>query len=187
MKRTLLFTSLALALTSVAAATLERPPVTSHTVISEAVDLEFAINGFDGKGLELELRKGPRGRLFLQFEMNARNGQATLTGAGSRGQVDEMQDLPNWPFLGRQDGAPILTHSFNNQLVELDDGENALRVRYTGADVPMLRSLQVQRNVTFPAFLGRALGHTGPIQLQRGTYPIEEDGGATVPVRLLGR
>ena len=97
-----------------------------------------------------------------------------------------MRELPDLPFFERG-GAPVLDHGFRNQLVELEDGTPALRVQYTTSDTSLLRAVRVARHTTFPAFLGEALGHEGPIQLRRGTYPIEEDGAATIEVRLLGK
>lgn len=175
------------ALLLLAATLLDRPPVPPHSPLGPDVDITLGISGYDGDGLELEMTQGPRGPLFLQFGVNMRQGQVVLNGAGARRQLEALQDLPNWSFLSSEEGEPVRTYPFSNQLVELAEGETAIRVRYTGRDVRLLRSLRVARNTTMPPFMGRALGHDGPIQWQRGTYPIDEDGGATVPVRLLGR
>lgn len=170
-----------------ASAASERPPVTPHTPLGDDVDITLSIQGYDGEGMELELKEGPRGGdLFLRFQIDPRQGHAVLRGAGPRKQVDEMRALPDLPFLSRG-GAPVLDHRFRNQLVETADGEVALRVQYTNSDTSLLRAVRVARNTTFPPFLSQALGHDGPIQLLRGTYPIEEDGAATIEVRLLGR
>lgn len=177
----------AAALALLASTAYDRPSVPPHVPLGDEVDLALGISGYDDGDLELELKEGPRGTLFLQFAIDARRGEAILNGAGGRRAVREMKELPNVPFLRSAEGDAVMTHPFSNQLVELEDGTTALRVRYTGRDVRLLRSLRVARTTTFPPFLGRALGHDGPIRLQRGTYPIEEDAGATIPVRLLGR
>ena len=169
----------------------ERPPVPEYTPLAEPVDLAFEVNGIDGQALELGLLRGVRGRLFLQFEVGAEGGRpvVTLNGAGGRSTVKGLgrnAELPDWSFLKDRGGKPVMTHSFANQLVELPGGQSAVRMTYTGPNVPLLHAMKVARPVTLPPFIGRALGHDGPVQFQPGTYRVDEDAGVTIPARLLG-
>ena len=169
----------------------DRPPVPEFTPLADPVDLAFEVNGVDGRALELGLLRGPRGRLFLQFDVGMEDGRpvVTLNGAGGRSTVKGLgrdARLPDWSFLKDRSGKPVMTHPFANQLVELPGGQPAVRMVYTGANVPLLHALKVARPVTLPPFLGKALGHDGPVQLQPGTYPVDEDAGVTIPANLLG-
>lgn len=130
--------------------------------------------------------------LFLQFDVAIEDGApvVTLNGAGSRSAMAGKapgDDLPDWSFLKNSDGGTVLDFSFENQLVELEGGQQAVRMTYVGPTVPLLRTLRVSRPTTMPPFVAAALGVSGPIRLEPGDYPIDTEGAATINARLLGR
>jgi hypothetical protein len=169
-----------------------RVPVPEYEPLAEAMRLDFRVQAIEGRNLELGLRGGDaRGPLFLQFEVGTEGGATvvTLNGAGNRSAGRGRapgDDLPDWAFLTGRDGERVLDFSFENQLVELPDGQTAVRMTYVGPPVPLLRSLRVARPTTLPPFVARELGHSGPLQLEAGSYPIDTEGAATVRARLLG-
>lgn len=169
-----------------------RVPVPEFEPLSEAMRLDFKVQTIDGRGLELGLSGGAaRGPLFLQFEVGTEGGATvvTLNGAGNRSAGrggPPGEDLPEWSFLRGRDGNAVLNFSFENQLVELSDGQKAVRMKYVGPPVPLLRTLRVARPTTLPPFVAAELGHSGPLQLQPGSYAIDTEGAATIAARLLG-
>lgn len=168
-------------------------PVPEYRAISEPMTLEFGISKIAGGGVELGLKGGAaRGPLFLQFDVAIEDGApvVTLNGAGSRSAMAGKapgDDLPDWSFLKNSDGGTVLDFSFENQLVELEGGQQAVRMTYVGPTVPLLRTLRVSRPTTMPPFVAAALGVSGPIRLEPGDYPIDTEGAATINARLLGR
>ena len=170
----------------------QRPPVPDYTPLGEEIDLDFSVQGIEGKQLELGLVDGAAGALFLRFEVEAEGGHpmVTLNRAGGRSSLKQLNragKLPTWPFLQSGSGESVLNFAFRNQLVELEGGKTAVRMVYTGPDVPLLSAVEVGRPTTLPPFIGAALGHDGPVQLLPGTYAIDENVGVMIRANLLGR
>ncbi|HMB90812.1 MAG TPA: hypothetical protein VKP65_08190 [Rhodothermales bacterium] len=170
----------------------QRPPVPEFTPLGEEVKLDFEVNGIEGRHLELGLARGAKGALFMQFNVGTEKGRpvVSLNGASARSEMKKMkrgQKLPEWSFLRGQNNKTVLNFAFKNQLVELKGGKTAVRMVYAGLDVPLLDAVKVGRPTTLPPFISKSLGHEGPIQLQPGTYRVDEEAGVTIDARLLGR
>jgi hypothetical protein len=161
---------------------------------AKSLPLNFRVNRIDGSDLEIALQDAQvRGPLFMQFSVTMQAGSPALVLNGSDGRsrlggAAPGAQLPNWPFLRSSDGETVLDFRFDNQIGTDDRGNPVLRIRYIGANVPLIRSLTVARPTTLPPFVSSAVGADGPIQLQRGTYQLDSRFPAfDIPIRVMGR
>jgi hypothetical protein len=161
---------------------------------AQSLPLSFRLNRIDGADLEIALQdRQVRGPLFMQFSVTVQGGSPALVLNGSDGRsrlggAAPGAQLPDWPFLKSSDGQTVLDFHFDNQIGTDEQGNPVLRIRYTGVNVPLVRSLTVARPTTLPPFVSSAVGADGPIQLQQGTYRLDSRFPAfDIPIRVLGR
>lgn len=193
MRNQILFPAVLLPIALVLALAAPERTVTTYEPLGDPLNLTFKVNKIDGSDIELAMNEERvKGPLYLQFSVSVQNGTPTLTlnGAGGRSRVagsPPRENLPNWPFLKSKEGKPVLDFEFENQLVKDAQGNPALRVKYVGTSVPLIRTMIVARPSTFPPTVSSSVGADGPVQLQAGTYQVDAGSASfTIPVKVLG-
>jgi hypothetical protein len=167
-------------------------PPDSYTVLAETVSLEFRINRLDGVSVELSLNGAQESEnLYFLFELSDdwKKGHFGLVLKDISGSGILNEDSGIKPDISRfqkdNKGNPVVTYTFDNTLVEDDEGSKYIRLSYTGPAMPLIESLQVAKNMSMPQHISDKFGIKEDIEFQEGKYGLDKDiNGFWVPVLL---
>lgn len=166
------------------------PPIPSiRAELSKEVRLDFNVSAVDESGIELESKDKSEGRgMYVQFQMNNawKTGRPGLvlkgirTGPGLRNGMSQKEYLEKGDsgkdfssVLKDKGGNSISTYSFQQTLVEGNDGKTYMKMTYAGPSTEMIQTLDVAQPVTVPAPVSRQFVDKGIIQFQPGVVAFD--------------
>lgn len=163
------------------------PPIPEITKeLSSTVKYEFRINKMSTNRVEL-VHVNAREPMFINFQLSGSwktgrpslvvstvtprsefaKGQNPQSFKGEKGQKDFTQ------FMEDKKGRPVSSYAFSNTVVEDKGGKQFLKMTYSGADIPMIGTLEVRKTTGFPDFVAKKFGSDRPIRMKAGTYTFD--------------
>lgn len=164
--------------------------VNTYEPAGEAVPLNFRLHKFNANGVELALNGPHLPTFFIQFDvaMEGMHPVVTMAGLSNRSRLRgtaALRNLPDFPFLRNKDGTPVTSFTFENQIGDDGEGNQALCMTYTGVPVPLVETLVIGRSLTLPEAVSRHLGVEGQVEFQPGRLYLDKDlGGFCVPINM---
>lgn len=167
-------------------------PPENYTEMTGAINLEFKINRMDGISVEMSLSGADESNnLYFLYELSSDwvkgHFGLVLKDVSSSSILEENTGI--FPDISRfqkdNDGNEVKTYSFDNLLIEDDQGMNYLKLSYTGPAMPLIESLQVEKNLVLPVRVSDWFGIEQDIEFQAGKYGLDANiNGFWIPVLL---
>lgn len=168
------------------------PPPDDVTGISKTVNLQFRVTNSDGDMVEMSLNQGGgpnnlvvlfalsddwvKGRFGLKVkEMSEKS--------AFRGKSGKKPDIGR--FEKDNKGQKVSTYSFDQMLVKDAKGVTYFQMRYAGSPMPLIQSLEIEKNFVMPRHISARFVNRGNIEFLAGEYGLDKKiNGFWIPVNI---
>ena len=171
------------------------PPPDDYTEISKTVNLKFKVINKSVNSVEMALNEGQgSNNLYVLFELSddwvKGNFGLVLKNmsdrASLRGSSDKGADIGKFEKDNR--GNKVSFYSFDQTLVKDDKGDTYIQMKYVGTSMPLIQSLEVEKDFTLPRHISARFVNNENIVFLSGEYGLDSRlKGFWIPVKISGR
>ena len=168
------------------------PPPDNFEELSKTVNLRFKIINMDVNKVEMALNEG-RGpnNLFVLFELSDDwvKGNFGLVVKNMSEKSNLQSKSGKKPDISRFEkdnrGQKVSFYTFDQTMVKSEDGTTYIQMKYSGPPMPLIQSLNVERNFVMPRHISARFVNRGNVEFIAGKYGLDPKiNGFWIPVKI---